>query len=327
MSDYEEILSKRALIVICIVSLALLIVGTILLILDYNEALYIENSIVQLIFEIITFTGNGLFLILTVAVFNFIYDKRFAKNFYFMWIFSGGINTMLKEIIKEPRPLTNITKEAERGYSSSGYGFPSGHAQVAASLWGYTAYDFKDKAKPNLIPVIFSIFIFLVALSRVIIGVHSIKQIVWGLLIGIVILIAFLHLEPILSEKINLLSLPMKIILAIIVSVLYAVLGPLLFPESAGYGVNIYAISGGSLLGLSVGYILEGEYVKYEPSELNTKQKVINLTVGIIILLIFLIFIYGLIIGNDILLFIQNAILSLIIILLIPYIFTKIRRT
>ena len=327
MSDYEEILSKRALIVICIVSLALLIVGTILLILDYNEALYIENSIVQLIFEIITFTGNGLFLILTVAVFNFIYDKRFAKNFYFMWIFSGGINTMLKEIIKEPRPLTNITKEAQRGYSSSGYGFPSGHAQVAASLWGYTAYDFKDKAKPNLIPVIFSIFIFLVALSRVIIGVHSIKQIVWGLLIGIVILIAFLHLEPILSEKINLLSLPMKIILAIIVSVLYAVLGPLLFPESAGYGVNIYAISGGSLLGLSVGYILEGEYVKYEPSELNTKQKVINLTVGIIILLIFLIFVYGLIIGNDILLFIQNAILSLIIILLIPYIFTKIRRT
>jgi len=327
MSDYEETLSKRALIVICIVSLALLIVGTILLILDYNEALYIENSIVQLIFEIITFTGNGLFLILTVAVFNFIYDKRFAKNFYFMWIFSGGINTMLKEIIKEPRPLTNITKEAERGYSSSGYGFPSGHAQVAASLWGYTAYDFKDKAKPNLIPVIFSIFIFLVALSRVIIGVHSIKQIVWGLLIGIVILIAFLHLEPILSEKINLLSLPMKIILAIIVSVLYAVVGPLLFPESAGYGVNIYAISGGSLLGLSVGYILEGEYVKYDPSELNTKQKVINLTVGIIILLIFLIFVYGLIIGNDILLFIQNAILSLIIILLIPYIFTKIRRT
>ena len=123
------------------------------------------------------------------------------------------------------------------------------------------------------------------------------------------------------------LSLPGKIILAIIVSVLYAVLGPLLFPESAGYGINIYAVSGGSLLGLSVGYILEGEYVNYEPSELNTKQKVINLTVGIVILLVFLIFIYGLITGSDILLFIQNALLSLMITLLIPFIFTKINRT
>lgn len=326
MSESEEILSKRALIVIGIISLLLLVVGIILVALDYNEALYVENSIVQIIFEIITFTGNGLFLILTVAVFNFIYDKRFAKNFYLMWIFSGVNNSMLKEIFKEPRPLTNITKAAERGYSSSGYGFPSGHAQVAASLWGYTAYDFKDKAQHNLIPVIFSIFIFLVALSRAIIGVHSLKQIVWGLLIGIVILMAFIYLEPILSEKINLLSLPMKIILAIIVSVLLAVLGTLLFPEFSGYGVNLYAVSGGSILGISVGYILEGEYVNYEPSELNTKQRVINLTVGMVILLVFLIFIYGLIIGSDILLFIQNAILALIITLLIPYIFTKINR-
>ncbi|GAH37276.1 unnamed protein product, partial [marine sediment metagenome] len=142
-----------------------------------------------------------------------------------------------------------------------------------------------------------------------------------------IILIAFLYLEPIISEKINLLSLSMKLILAIVVSVLLAVIGTLLFPEFAGYGVNIYAVSGGSLLGLSVGYFLEGEYVKYEPSELNSKQKVINLTVGIVLLLIFLVFIYGLITGSDILLFIQNVILSLIITLLIPFIFSKINRS
>jgi len=327
MTEVKEILSKRSLIVIGFISLLLFIIGIILLILDYNEALYIENSIVQLIFEIITYTGNGLFLILVIAIFSFIYDKRFAAGFFLMWIISGISNSMLKEIVKEPRPLTNITKADERGYSSSGYGFPSGHAQVAASNWGITAYHFKDKARPNLIPVIFSIFIFLVALSRAIIGVHSLKQIVWGLLIGIIILIAFLYLEPIISEKINLLSLSMKLILAIVVSVLLAVIGTLLFPEFAGYGVNIYAVSGGSLLGLSVGYFLEGEYVKYEPSELNSKQKVINLTVGIVLLLIFLVFIYGLITGSDILLFIQNVILSLIITLLIPFIFTKINRS
>ena len=324
MTESKEILSKRSLMVIGFIILLLFIIGMILLILDYNEALYIENSIVQLIFEIITFTGESLFLILVFAILIFIYDKRFAVNFFLMYGISGIINSMLKEIIKEPRPLTNITKSDE---PVLGYGFPSGHAQVAASNWGLTAYHFKDKARPLLIPVVFSIFIFLVALSRVIIGVHSLKQIIWGLLIGIIILIAFLYLEPIISEKFNLLSLPMKLILAIVLSVLLYVIGTLLFPEFAGYGENIYAIAGGSLLGLSVGSLLEREYVKYEPSELNSKQKVINLTVGITLLLIFLIFIYGLITGLDILLFIQNAILALIITLLIPLIFTKINRS
>jgi len=324
MTESKEILSKRSLMVIGFISLLLFIIGMILLILDYNEALYIKNSFVQLIFEIITFTGESLFLILVFAILIFIYDKRFAVSFFLMYGISGICNSMLKEIIKEPRPLTNITKSDE---PVLGYGFPSGHAQVAASNWGLTAYHFKDKARPLLIPVVFSIFIFLVALSRVIIGVHSLKQIIWGLLIGIIILIAFLYLEPIISEKFNLLSLPMKLILAIVLSVLLYVIGTLLFPEFAGYGENIYAIAGGSLLGLSVGSLLEREYIKYEPSELNSKQKVINLIVGLALLLIFLIFIYGLIIGLDILLFIQNAILAFIITLLIPFIFTKINRS
>jgi len=329
MSESEEILSKRSLIIIGIISLFLLVVGIILVVLDYNEALYIENSIVQIIFEIITFTGTGLPLIILIAIFSFTYDKRFAKNFFFLMFFTGLTNMTLKDIFKEPRPLTNITKEAERGYSAPGYGFPSGHAQMAASIWGYTAYRFKDKARANLIPIILSVFIFLVALSRAIIGVHSLKQIVWGLLIGIMVLIAFLYLEPIISEKINYLSLSMKLILAIIVPILIAIIGPLAFPEFAGVGRNFYAALGGVLFGLFVGYVLEGEYVKYEPSELEPKQKTINLIVGLIIVLLYLFLIMSLIQeqGTDILLFISSAIFLLIITLVCPFIFTKINRT
>ena len=95
MSEFKEILSKKALIAIGIISLSILIVGMILMALGYNEACFIENSVVQIIFEIITFTGNGLFLIMVIAIFSFIYDKRFAKNFFLMWILSGSINSML----------------------------------------------------------------------------------------------------------------------------------------------------------------------------------------------------------------------------------------
>ncbi len=321
----EEVLSKKGLIAIGIVSFLILIIGGILLILGYNEAFYVENSIVQIIFGIITFSGNSLILIIIIAIFSFIYDKRFAKNFFFMYIFSGVINTIIKDIVRDPRPPTNISKSYERGYASAGYGFPSGHAQVAVTNWGYTAYHFKDKLRPLIVPIIFSIFIFLVAVSRIIIGVHDLQDIVGGLLVGIAILVIFLHLEPTISEKVNSLSLSMKIMLGIIVSLLIAIIGSILFPIS-GYGINIYVISGGSLFGLSIGYVLEREFVDYKPSELTTKQKVINLTVGIALLMIYLIFMYGFIIGTDIHEFVRNAILSFIITFVIPLIFIKINR-
>ena len=229
MTESKEILSKRALIIIGIISLIIFFVGVILIFLGYNEAFYVENSLVQIIFGIITFSGNAFFLIIVIAIFTFSYDKRFAKNFFFIYILSGYINTLIKEIVQDPRPSTNISKSAQRGYASSGYGFPSGHAQVAVTNWGFTAYYFKDKLKPYVIPVIFSIFIFLVAVSRIIIGVHDLQDIIGGLLIGIAFLILFLHLKPIVSEKFNLLSLTMKLILAIIVPVLLLILKSIVF--------------------------------------------------------------------------------------------------
>ncbi len=325
MSEDKEILSKKALILIGITSFTIFVVGIILLLSGYNEAFYIDNFIVQLIFGIITLAGNALVLIIIIAIFSFIYDKRFAKKFFMLYIFSGVINTIIKAIIKDPRPPTNISKAGERGYTSSGYGFPSGHAQVAVTNWGYTAYHVKDKLKPYMAPTIFSIFIFLITISRIIIGVHDLQDIIGGLLIGIGILIAFLYLEPLISEKINSLCLSMKIILAIIIPFLLFLIGTLFLPES-GYGINIYAISGGSLLGLSLGYVLEGYFVNYDPSELGTKQKIINLIIGIGVLLVYLIFVYGIITGTDIHEFIRNAIVSFMITFLLPLLFKKINR-
>ena len=82
MTESKEILSKRALIIIGIISLAIFIIGFILIALGYNEAFYIENSTVQLIFGIITLLGSAFFLYIIIAIFTFSYDKRFAKNFF-----------------------------------------------------------------------------------------------------------------------------------------------------------------------------------------------------------------------------------------------------
>ena len=74
------------------------------------------------------------------------------------------------------------------------------------------------------------------------------------------------------------------------------------------------------------GIVLENEYIKYEPSELNNKQKTINLFIGMIILIITY---YGLdliINGNVVLRFIRYALITFIITFMVPLIFRKINK-
>lgn len=321
MTDYEEILSKRALIIIGSIWMTILVVGIILITLGLNEAFYVRDPTIQIIFEIITSSGSSFYIILLIAILTFSYDKRFSKNFFILYIFSGFLNTLLKVSIKDPRPTTNFL----RSEPVQGYGFPSGHAQLAVTNWGFVAYQFKDKLKPNVVPILFSIFIFLIAISRIILGVHDIQDIVGGLLIGIALLLLFIYLNPIISEITEKLSLSIKIIIAVIIPILVYLIGTLFFSETR-YSVNIYAIMAGSLFGILIGNIFEEKYIKYEPTELEAKQKIINLVIGLVILLIYLIFIYRSITGTDFHEFVRNAIISLMITLVMPFIFTKIKK-
>jgi len=80
------------------------------------------------------------------------------------------------------------------------------------------------------------------------------------------------------------------------------------------------------MLGLGVGYLLENEYIKYEPSELNNKQKTINLVIGIILLLITFFGLGSIIRGNVGLRFIRYTLVAFILTFVAPLIFTKINR-
>ncbi len=336
MSENKEFLSKYALIMIAAIWITTFIVGILFYFLGYNDIFYVEDSAVLALFKAISFTGEAIFFILLLAIFYFVYDKQFAKNLASSLLLSIYINQFVKSICKDPRPLTNLNPEEKYLVTEPSYGFPSGHSQNAVAFWGYLAYKFKDKAKPSfLIPIILSAWIFLIAISRIIIGVHDVQDIVGGLLIGIILLIGFIYIQPKVSEKIKPLGLIIKIILTIVITVALFLIGTLLFPN-AGLGVAIgapfygdeggFAQAAGALLGLTLGYLLENEYVKYNPSTINNKQKIINLVIGIVILLVCY-FAFDMIIqGNVIMRFIRYAVLAFIVTLIIPLIFTKINK-
>ena len=335
MTEQEKLLSQNALVIIGIISGIVFVVGMFLLTLGYNEAFYVEDPLVRAIFQVITDLGSDIVFIIIMAILYIIYDKRFAKNLAFNLLFTGYLNAFIKGIFQDPRPDTNIDPSEEYGYIETSYGFPSGHTQNAVTVWGYIAYEFKDKTKSYIVPIILSILIFLISVSRMIIGVHDLEDVIGGYVIGICFLIAFIYLEPIISPKVNELSLQMKILIAVVISILLFAIGTLLFPAAGLELVKnapVYTDAGnfgsvtGAMLGLSIGYLLENEYIKYEPSDLNKKQKCINLIIGIIILIITY---YGLdliISGNVFLRFIRYALIAFILTLVAPLIFRKINR-
>ncbi len=122
----------------------LIFFSVILVYFGYNESLYIENNLINTIFNGITQLGDARFFIIVFAVFYFAIDKKFGKNLLYIFLLSAYINTFIKSFFKDPRPLTNIKngKPIEKTF-----GFPSAHAQISASFWGYIFYNFKDHLK------------------------------------------------------------------------------------------------------------------------------------------------------------------------------------
>ncbi|UCD01940.1 MAG: phosphatase PAP2 family protein [Promethearchaeota archaeon] len=335
MSEKKQYLSKRALLIIGITSLAILIIGITLYFTDFNEAFYGESSTVRAIFKVITYLGEPVTYMIIGAILYLGYNKNLAKRSVVILLFSQYLNQTLKGIFQDTRPATNVG--VEYGFAEPQYGFPSGHTQNSFSVYEYLSNEFKDEYKYKqvpIVPIILSGIVFLIAISRMIIGVHDLQDVVGGFLIGVGILLLYIYLEPFLSEQFNKLNLIVKLIFTVIISILLFLIGTLLFPN-AGLGLvpgpllyrdaGAFAQVGGALLGFGVGYLLEQEYVKYNPSQLTNKKKVINIVLAIVILMVaYLPFEYLIKIDSVIYRFARYALATFILGYVVPLICTKI---
>ncbi|MFW9819798.1 MAG: phosphatase PAP2 family protein, partial [Candidatus Thorarchaeota archaeon] len=265
--------------------------------------------------------------------------KSYAKNLAVVLLISQYFNQLLKSIGKDTRPATNVDAGEEYGFVEPSYGFPSGHAQNSTAFWGFLANNFKDKFKKNnlpIVPIIISVIIFLVAISRMIIGVHDLQDVVGGFLIGLGVLLLIIYAEPFFSEQFNKLNFVAKIILIAVIAIILFLVGTLLFPN-AGLGLVTppvlyadhggFAQVGGAILGFGIGYLLEQEYVKYNPSRLTNKQKILNILIMIVILLVvFVPFEYIITIDSVYFRFARYALATFVLGYVVPLICTKINK-
>jgi membrane-associated phospholipid phosphatase len=111
----------------------------------WNDLSWVESIRtpgLSIFFENISLAGYPTFLILFISFGYFYWSPERFSRIAMMLFISGLINGFLKDYFQDPRPAMEFMLDPRIGES---YGWPSGHAQIAVTLWGLIAIEFKNK--------------------------------------------------------------------------------------------------------------------------------------------------------------------------------------
>jgi glycerophosphoryl diester phosphodiesterase len=187
----------------------------------------IRSPVLSIFFENISLAGYPTFLILFIS-FGYFYwsPSRFSRVAMLLFI-SAFINAFLKDFFQDPRPDIQLMLDPKVGTS---YGWPSGHAQIAVTLWGLLAYELKNK----WITIGALTLIALIAFSRMYLGVHDLGDVFSGLVIGSFILLIW-HYAIIYKfyEKFNKLT-------WVFIILSFQLLIYLIYPAHEGHEISIW---------------------------------------------------------------------------------------
>jgi dolichol kinase len=115
-------------------------------------------------------------LIASITIIEFRKSKKKGYFTFMILILSLIINTLLKYIFNVSRPYEKI-ENFNPAYAESSPSFPSGHTQL-----GFTAAALSSNYR-----TIFYIWAFLISISRIVLGVHYLSDVVVGAILGYLI--------------------------------------------------------------------------------------------------------------------------------------------
>lgn len=222
--------------------------------------------------QVMSILGRFEFYLALLPLIYWCINKRFGKEIAYLLAITNILNAVAKHLLRQPRPFW---LDAAIGLSEeTSYGAPSGHVQSATVAYLLIAI----RAQRRLIWFLAGLGIFLMALSRVYLGVHFWQDALLGFLFGVLILFgnyvwystfgtAFGN--RILGQRI-LLAVTLPLAIAVLYAAGLAVIGELPqvdWSEQAQIAESLSLeevfSAGGIILGLGIGFILEATRVHF----------------------------------------------------------------
>ncbi|GGJ26239.1 phosphatase PAP2 family protein [Deinococcus roseus] len=130
----------------------------------------------------ITQLGNDMAFIALLALYYWLVSPAGGRQLGVWFGLSLLVNTVIKDSLGTQRPYdlkAGIASEAAMK-TGTGPGFPSGHAQMSATLWWIAA----AQVRKSWFWVLASVLVVLIGLSRIVLGVHFPADVMGGLILG-----------------------------------------------------------------------------------------------------------------------------------------------
>ena len=225
----------------------------------------IANPFLDVLFQLITILGEQTIIVVIMVSIYWSYDKVLGEYIVYSSLTGVLVNNSIKDIFKMQRPIGEDGIRSLRVETATGYSFPSGHTQQATTFYG-TLFMYTKKKWLYILSII---VITLVGFSRMYLGVHYPKDVLFGVVFGVLTII----ITNYLFKRIN-----NKLLLYTITFIIF--LPALTFARSSDFIKGL-----GTFLGFIIGVFIERRYVNFSV-EGTRFNKIVRVLLGILILMI-----------------------------------------
>jgi len=227
----------------------------------------VRSPALNAIMEGFTTLGNEETYLLMVPLLLWCVELSLAIRLGLAFIASSYLNTVLKDLLMEPRPcdLAPVCiSEAE------GFGLPSGHAQSAVLVWGLVA----SQVRRGWFWAVAILLMLLIGFSRVYLGVHFPTDVLGGWVLGLALLLGYFRWGARIESWVLGLGLRDQILMAVALALLLFLIHP----------VKDVAAAVSSFAGLGIGLALMRRYVPFSASG-PVGQRILRFAVGAVVVL------------------------------------------
>lgn len=242
----------------------------------------LATPLLDFIGESITFLGEDTLFILVIAFILWCGSKKKGFAIYSTLLTSLVAMSTLKALVRAPRPFEVLQDiQGKRVETATGYSFPSGHTTGAASFYSALAFTVRKR----WLSIVCGFIIFMVAISRMYLGVHWPLDVVAGLILGVSItIITYDIFLKLYDDPVRL----VRFVLAIgiggtVGAILLAFLIPagIVDPKAFTDPMKLLSLAGGG----SLGFALDQRRLHYATTG-SFKVKVFRYVFGVMVLML-----------------------------------------